>query len=70
MKRLIVLATGLLAALAVTVAPAGAGQASSAANAGVCSGWETAGAAAFDSLGSLTANSSSARTAGNVTKAP
>ena len=69
MKRLIVLATGLLAALAVTVAPASAGQAP-AANSGVCSGWEAAGAAAFDSLGALTATGSSARTAGNVPKEP
>ena len=37
---------------------------------GVCSGWEAAGAAAFDSLGALTATGSSARTAGNVTKEP
>ena len=69
MKRLIVLATGLLAALAVTVSPATAGQAS-AATSGVCSGWEAAGAAAFDSLGALTATGGSARTAGNVTKEP
>ena len=69
MKRLIVLATGLLAALAVTVSPAAAGQAS-ATNSGVCSGWEAAGAAAFDSLGALTATGSSARAAGNVPKEP
>jgi len=69
MKRLIVLATGLLAALAVTVAPASAAQ-TPATNSGVCSGWEAAGAAAFDSLGALTATGSFARTAGNVPKEP
>ena len=36
----------------------------------MCSGWEAAGAAAFDSLGALTSSGSSARTAGNVTKEP
>ena len=61
MKQLIVLATGVLAALAMTVAPATAGQAS-AAGSNVCSGWEAAGAGAFDSLGALTATGSSART--------
>ena len=69
MKRLIVLATGLLAALAVTVAPA-TRRSGVAASSGVCSGWEAAGAAAFDSLGALTTTGSSARTAGNVTKEP
>jgi Pregnancy-associated plasma protein-A len=69
MKGLIVLATGLLAALAVTVAPATAGQAT-VAGSDVCSGWEAAGTAAFDSLEALTASGSSARTAGNVPKEP
>ena len=51
MKRLIVFATGLLAALAVTAASGGAQPLRSE----VCSGWEAAGAASFDSLGALTA---------------
>ena len=66
MKRLIVLATGLLAVLAVTAAPGGARPLQS----DVCSGWEAAGAGAFDSLASLTATGSSARSAGDVTKEP
>ena len=65
-KRLIVLATGLLAALAVTAAPGTAQTLRS----DVCSGWETAGAASFDSLASLTATESSARSAGAITKEP
>jgi hypothetical protein len=67
MKRFMVLVTGLLAALAVTVAPATAGH-EHAANNAVCSGWETAGAGAFDSLAALTASGASARAAGNSTK--
>ena len=66
MKRLIVLATGLLAVLAMTAAPGGAQPLRN----DVCSGWETAGAAAFDSVAALTATGSSARTAGNITKEP
>ena len=69
MKRFTVLVTGLLAALAVTVAPATAGH-EHAANSAVCSGWETAGAGAFDSLAALTASGGSARAAGNITKEP
>jgi hypothetical protein len=68
MKGLIVLATGILAALAVTAVPATASR--EAAYTDVCSGWEAAGAGAFDSLGSLTTRPSSARTAGPVTKEP
>jgi hypothetical protein len=66
MKRLIILATGLLAVLAVTAAPGGARPLQS----DVCSGWEAAGAGAFDSLASLTATGSTARSAGDVTKEP
>jgi hypothetical protein len=65
-KRLIVLATGLLAALAVMAAPGTAQTLRS----DVCSGWETAGATSFDSLASLTATGSSARSAGNVVREP
>ena len=36
----------------------------------VCSGWEAAGAAGFDSLGSLARRGSSARAAGHVPKEP
>ncbi|MDQ3067153.1 MAG: zinc metalloprotease [Actinomycetota bacterium] len=68
MKRLIVLAAGILAALAVTAVPATAGH--GAENSGVCNGWEAAGAGVFDSLGALATADSSARTAGAVTKEP
>ena len=68
MKRLIVLATGILAALALTAVPATAGHQH--ASAAVCSGWEAAGAGVFDSLGSLAAAPSAARAAGPVTKEP
>src|SRR6185436_1027991 len=51
MKGLIVLATGILTALALTAVPATAGH--QAAYADVCSGWEAAGAGVFDSLGSI-----------------
>jgi hypothetical protein len=68
MKGLIVLVTGILAALALTVVPATAGQ--QAARADVCSGWEAAGAGVFDSLGSLSTGPSSARSVGPVTKEP
>ena len=66
MKRLIVLAAGILAAVAVTAAPATAQLPQS----GVCTGWETDGAGAFDSLAALTATGSTARSAGNVVKEP
>jgi hypothetical protein len=68
MRRLIVLATGVLAALAVSAAPATAGPGSAGSNA--CTGWETAAAGTFDSLTSLTAGPSNARAAGNVTREP
>ena len=61
MKRLIVLATGILAALALTAVPATAGH--QYASADVCSGWEAAGAGFFDSLGSLATGPSAARAA-------
>lgn len=68
MNRLIVLATGILAALAVSAAPATAGAGSNGSSA--CTGWEIAAAGSFESLTSLTAGSSTARTAGNVTREP
>ena len=68
MKGLIVLATGILTALALTAVPATAGH--QAAYADVCSGWEAGGAGVFDSLGSLASAQSSARAAGPVTKEP
>ena len=68
MKRLIVLATGILAALALTAVPATAGH--QYASADVCSGWEAAGAGVFDSLGSLATGPSAARAAEPVTKEP
>ena len=67
MQRLLVLATGLLAALAVTAAPAQAGPQPT--GGAVCSGWEAAGAGAFDSLSALTATGS-ARSAGDIKKEP
>ncbi len=68
MKRLIVLATGILAVLAVTAAPATAGPGNEASR--VCNGWEAAGSGSFDSLSALTVSSSTARSAGNVTREP
>ena len=68
MKRLIVLAAGILAVLVVTAAPATAGAAHEASQ--VCNGWEAAGSASFDSLSALTASSSTARSAGDVTREP
>jgi hypothetical protein len=67
-NRLIVLATAILAGLALTAAPATAGVQSSRAD--VCTGWEAAGAGVFDSLGSLATGAGSARAAGPVTKEP
>ena len=67
MQRLLVLVTVLLAALAVTAAPAQAGLQPT--GGAVCSGWEGAGAGAFDSLGALTAIGS-ARSAGDIRKEP
>jgi Pregnancy-associated plasma protein-A len=68
MKGLIVLLTGILAALAVTAVPATASR--EAAYADVCSGWEASGAGVFDSLGSLASGPNSARAAGPVAKEP
>jgi hypothetical protein len=65
MRKLIVLAVGTLAALAVTAAPVGA-----AANPALCAGWEAAGAGTFDSLASLTTPGSTVRAAGNVVREP
>jgi hypothetical protein len=65
MRKLIVLAAGLLAALAVTATPVGAAGPSA-----LCSGWEAAGAGTFDGLASLTATASTARTGGNVVREP
>jgi Pregnancy-associated plasma protein-A len=69
MKRLIVLATAVLAVLAVTAGQAAAGAGHNEAS-GVCSGWEAAGAASFDSLGALTATGAAARGAGEGAKEP
>lgn len=54
MKKLVLLGTVALAALALTAASATAGADYPAA-ANVCTGWEAAGSGAFDSLSSLTA---------------
>lgn len=68
MKRSILLATSVLALLAVTAAPATAARVAPAS--GVCTGWEAAGSGVFDSLGSLAATGGAARSAGDVTKEP
>jgi Pregnancy-associated plasma protein-A len=67
MRKVIVLAVGALAALAVTAAPVGA---AAGANPALCTGWEAAGTGTFDSLTSLTTSGSSARSAGNVVREP
>ena len=69
MKRLIVLATAVLALLAVMAGPAAGGAGSNHAE-GVCSGWEAEGAASFDSLGALTATGAAARGESNIVKEP
>ena len=69
MRRLIMLATGALAVLACTAAPATAGPTHHA-DENLCSGWEAAGAGVFDSLGSLAAGDAAARTAGGIVKEP
>jgi Pregnancy-associated plasma protein-A len=58
MKRIVLLAAGVLAALSLTAAPASAG-AFGASN--MCNGWEAESSASFSSLGSLTASASTAR---------
>ncbi len=69
MKRIVLLAAGVLAALAVTAAPAtSAGH--TAFGSAECTGWEADGAGAFDSLASLTATGSTARGAGEGPKEP
>ena len=68
MKQVMVLVTGILAALALTAAPGTAGG--STVSSDVCTGWEAAGAGVFDSLGSLAASPSSARGGDSVAKEP
>ncbi len=58
MKKIILLAAAVLAAIAASAAPAEAARVST------CTGWEAAGAGSFDSLATLTAPASSARGAG------
>lgn len=70
MRKIIVLTVCVLAALAVTAVPATAG-AGAIAGSNLCTGWEAAGAATFDSLGSLTSVSSTARgTGGDTAREP
>ena len=67
MRKLIALAVGALATLAVMAAPVGA---ATAANPALCAGWEAAGTGTFDALTSLTTSGSTARSAGNVVREP
>jgi hypothetical protein len=69
MRKLVLLCTAALAALAVTAGP---GAAASAAPTGssACTGWKAAGSSTFDSVASLTASSRTARTGGGVTREP
>ncbi|MGZ8782838.1 MAG: hypothetical protein ACXWZB_05005, partial [Gaiellaceae bacterium] len=69
MRKVVLLATGVLAALAVSAAPAAAGGGAPAGS-NACTGWEASGAGTFDGLSALTAGSSTARSAGNVTREP
>jgi hypothetical protein len=66
MRKLVLFATAALAALAVTAAPVAAGTPASA----YCNGWEAAGSADFTSLTSLSAGSSTARSAGEGAREP
>ena len=69
MKKILVLAVGVLAAVAVTATPAmSAGRA--VAGSYLCTGWQAAGSGTFDGLSALTAASSTARGAGSVTREP
>jgi hypothetical protein len=68
MRKIVLLAAGVLAAMAMTAVPAGA--AASSQSVSFCTGWEAAGSGSFDSLQALTAPSSSARGAGDVAKEP
>ena len=69
MRKLVLLATAALAAMAVTAAPVSAGG-HEAAESAVCNGWEAAGAGAFSSIDALTSSAAQARTAGDVTREP
>ncbi len=60
MRKFVLLVLAALAALTVTAAPAGAGVAAPA-KSNLCTGWGAAGSGSFDSLGTLTAVSSTAR---------
>ena len=66
MKRFVLLAACALAALATTAAPASSADA----RVQECTGWEAAGAGAFDSLAALTTPAASARGAGSIAKEP
>ena len=69
MKKIVLLAAGVLAALAMTAAPAmSAGHA--ALGSAECTGWAADGAGTFDGLASLTATADTARGAGNVPREP
>jgi len=67
MRKLILVATAALAALAVTAGPVAAGGHDGAA---ACNGWEPAGAPDFDSVAALTATPSTARAAGAGLREP
>lgn len=69
MRKLVLLATAALAALAVTASPVAAGGQGTPASA-YCNGWESAGSADFTSLSSLAAAPRSARGAGVVAREP
>jgi hypothetical protein len=68
MRKLVLLATGALAALAVTAAPAGAAVRAPASY--LCNGWEAAGAGTFDTVSALTVTSGTARSAGGGVREP
>lgn len=67
MRKLVLLATAALAAMALTAAPASARPGASSK---ACTGWEAAGAGSFSSLDALTNVASLARSAGDVTREP
>ena len=66
MRKLGLLAIGVLCALAVTAAPAGAAAGLDA----LCTGWEAEGTGTFDAVSALTSAGSTARAAGNVVREP
>ena len=70
MRKLVLLGTAALAALAVTAGPAAAASHTAAPGSNTCNGWEAAGAGSFDSVSALTASVAAARSAGDVTKEP